>query len=57
MFEFFSIYYESEVEDFKEKLKVFKDVKPQDLSIKAQFCLNEITLKFQNELKEKKNKQ
>lgn len=42
---------------FQEKLDAFKDIHPEDLKIKKQFCLNEITKDYQKELakKEKDN--
>lgn len=41
---------------FKEKLDSFKDIHPEDLKIKKQFCLNEITEMYQKELSSKHEK-
>ena len=45
------------IKDLQDKLEYLKDIKPEDLDIKKQFCLDEVTLKFQKEILEEKRKE
>jgi len=57
---FFDLYSESQnktLKDLQDKLEYLKDVKPEDLGIQKQFCLDELTLRFQKEILEQKRKE
>ena len=54
LFNFFYLYTEIEVKQFNNKLNLFKDIKPEDICIKKQFCLNDETINYQKELTVKK---
>ena len=57
---FFELYSESLnkiLKDLQDKLEYLKDVKPEDLGIQKQFCLDELTLRFQKEILEQKRKE
>ena len=57
---FYELYNESlnkVLKDLQDKLEYLKDVKPEDLGIQKQFCLDELTLRFQKEILEQKRKE
>ncbi len=55
IYELFEITHKSEIEELKNKLLLFTNINPEDLSIKPQFCLNRKTVELQQNLI-KKNK-
>ena len=55
IYSLYSISFNANVEELKEKFKDLKNVKPKDLGVQIKFCLDEDTLELQkNILKEKK---
>ena len=54
--ELYSYSFKDELKNFQEKLIELKSIKPNKLGIDIKFCLNEDTIKLQNELKNKKQK-
>ena len=51
MYKLFGLYYKSEIDLLKNKLEMFKEIKPEEIGIKEIFCLNEKTDNFIKELK------
>ena len=53
MYKLFGLYYKNEIDLLKNKLELFKEIKPEEIGIKEIFCLNEKTENFIKELKSK----
>lgn len=53
-FELLKLEYNEEVEDFRYKLELFKNLKPKEIRIEDKFCLDNNTKNLINELKNKK---
>ena len=51
MYKLFGLYYKNEIDLLKVKLELFKDIKPEEIGVKENFCLNEQTDNFIKELK------
>ena len=51
MYKLFGLYYKNEINLLKNKLELFKEIKPEEIGIKEIFCLNEKTENFIKELK------
>ena len=53
IFHLLTMQYNEDINDFKDKLSLFKDLKPKDIQIEDKFCLDENTKKLIDELKNK----
>ena len=53
IFHLLTMQYNEDINDFKDKLSLFKDLKPKDIQIEDKFCLDENTKKLIDELKYK----
>ena len=53
IFHLLTMQYNEDINDFRDKLSLFKDLKPKDIQIEDKFCLDENTKKLIDELKNK----
>ena len=53
IFHLLTMQYNEDINDFRNKLSLFKDLKPKDIQIEDKFCLDENTKKLIDELKNK----
>ena len=53
IFHLLTMQYNEDINDFRDKLSLFKDLKPKDIQIEDKFCLDENTKKLIDELKYK----
>ena len=53
IFHLLTMQYNEDINDFRNKLSLFKDLKPKDIQIEDKFCLDENTKKLIDELKYK----
>jgi hypothetical protein len=53
IFNLLSLQYKEDIKDFRDKLILFKDLKPKDIQIEDKFCLDDNTKKLIDELKNK----
>jgi len=55
IFTLLKMQYKEDIEDFKNKLELFKNLKPKDIQIDDKFCLDDNTKKLIDEIKSKNN--